>query len=232
MSNRQSDGDTTEDVPRTRADWVDRKLREEILTGILKPGEKVQPAELGKRWSVSPTPLREAFQRLAAEGLLEITPQRGARVARISLRDAYEVHEIRAVLEPMALRSSMQRATPEWLAEIDAAFEALTRELSRKIPDRGAVEEAHRHYHLALISNGESAWMKRIIELLDSHILRYWTLSAAPRRDTESVIREHLRLHEHVRVGKIEVAVSELTAHLQHALHSVAERMEDPADKD
>ena len=83
----------SEGEPLTRADWVDRELRAAILAGDLQPGQKLQPGVLGKRWSVSPTPLREAFQRLAAEGLLEITPQRGTRVTPVSLEEAYGVHE-------------------------------------------------------------------------------------------------------------------------------------------
>ncbi len=211
--------------PLTRADWVDRELRAAILSGDLQPGQKLQAGVLGKRWSVSPTPLREAFQRLAAEGLLEITPQRGARVTPVSLEEAYGVHELRVALEPMALRSSMQNGDDLWQADLQSAYDALAIELMRSPPDRGAVEETHRAYHLTLVAAHPSTWMLRIIDLLNSHIIRYWTLSAAPRRNTEHVLEEHRRLHEVVMAGKTEVAVAELTAHLQAALHSVSERM-------
>jgi len=221
--------DEGDQEPRTRADWVDQKLRAAILAGDLQPGQRLHAAELGKQWSVSPTPLREAFQRLAVEGLLELVPQRGARVAGISLADAYEVHELRAILEPVALRSSMEHADDEWLAQLDAAHEELTRELRRSKPNRGAVEAAHRIYHQTLLGRCSSRWMLRILDLLNTHVIRYWTLSAAPRRDTEAVIAEHTRLHELVRAGKVDVAAAELAAHLQHALHSVLERMAESA---
>jgi DNA-binding GntR family transcriptional regulator len=217
--------------PKTRADWVDQELRAAILSGELRPGEKLQTRALGRRWSVSPTPVREAIQRLAAEGLLEITPQRGARVAPISLTEAHEVHELRVALEPLALRSAMQTGNDTWRADLDAAYATLSEELRRGAPDRGAIEEAHRNYHLTLLSACSSAWMIRLIDLLNSHIIRYWTLTAAPRRDTGQVLDEHRRLHDLVTAGKTEVAVAELTAHLQHALHSVTERMrEDSVD--
>ncbi len=209
----------------TSVNQVDRELRAAILSGDLQPGQKLQPGVLGKRWSVSPTPLREAFQRLAAEGLLEITPQRGARVTPVSLEEAYGVHELRVALEPLALRSSMQYGDDRWRTELQKAYDALAVELVRKPPDRGAVEETHRVYHLTLVAAHPSTWMLRIIDVLNSHIIRYWTLSAAPRRNTDLVLEEHRRLHEVVMDGKIEVAVAELTAHLQAALHSVSERM-------
>jgi GntR family carbon starvation induced transcriptional regulator len=185
----------------------------------------LQPGVLGKRWSVRPTPLREDFQRLAAEGLLEITPQRGARVTPVSLEEAYGIHELRLALEPLALRSSMQHGDDRWRTELPRAYDALAVELVREPPDRGAVEETHRTYHLTLVAGHPSTWMLRIIDLLNSRIIRYWTLSAAPRRDTDLVLEEHRRLHEVVMAGKVEVAVAELTAHLQAALHSVSERM-------
>jgi GntR family carbon starvation induced transcriptional regulator len=215
----------SEGEPLTRADWVDRELRAAILSRDLQPGQKLQPGVLGKRWSVSPTPLREAFQRLAAEGLLEITPQRGARVTPVSLEEAYGVHELRVALEPLALRSSMQHGDCRWQTELQKAYDALAIELVRETPDRGAVEETHRAYHLTLVAAHPSTWMLRIIDPLNSHIIRYWTLSAAPRRDTDLVLEEHHRLHEVVMAGKVEVAVAELTAHFQAALHSVSERM-------
>jgi DNA-binding GntR family transcriptional regulator len=214
------------DEPKTRADWVDRKLREAILSGDLAPGARLHTGDLSKRWSVSQTPLREALQRLAVDGLVETSPQRGARVAPVSLKDSYDVHELRVVLEPMALRSAMEHPTAAWSADLEEAFEVLADELGRGAPDRGAIEEAHRRYHLTLIQACDSPWLLRILDLLNSHIIRYWTLSAAPRRNTTEVLEEHNRIQAFVSEGKTDVAVAELTAHLQHALHSVAERME------
>jgi len=211
--------------PATRADWVDRKLREAILSGEFVPGQRLQTADLGRRWSVSPTPLREAFQRLAVDGLLDIVPQRGARVSAISIEDAIEVHELRAVLEPLALRSSMDHVDDDWLASLDESLTELTAELRRPHPDRGAVEAAHRNYHQILLSRCSSAWMMKILDLLNTHVIRYWTLTAPPRRDTDAVVSEHERIHSFVTSGKVDVAAAELGAHLQHALHSVAERI-------
>src|SRR5665811_2078786 len=149
--------------PKTRAAWVDQKLRAAILSGELRPGEKLKTSALGTRWSVSPTPVHEAFQRLAAEGLLELTPQRGARVAPVLLADAYEVHELRVALEPLALRSSMQHGGEVWIEDIATAYEALAEELRRGAPDRGTIEETHRNYHLTLLGACSSTWMLRIV---------------------------------------------------------------------
>src|SRR5690606_5064419 len=66
--------------PLTRTEWIDRQLRAAILTNELAPGEKLVTTALAERWQVSPTPLRESLKRLAAEGLVELTPHGSARV--------------------------------------------------------------------------------------------------------------------------------------------------------
>lgn len=211
--------------PLTRADWVDRKLREAILSGELQPGQRLRPADLSKQWSVSPTPLREAFQRLAAEGLVEMFPQRGARVAPVTMRDAFEVHQIRLALEPVALRLALENADEDWQARVGAAYERLAADLRAGAEDRRTIEELHRTYHMELLSNCTSAWLLKILDMLQSHVIRYWILVAPPRRDTRRVLDEHARLHELCVGGKTNAAVAELTAHLQAAFDRVGERM-------
>src|SRR6266568_9381375 len=85
-------------LPPTRADWVEKQLRRDILFGVFTPGERLLAADLAKRYTVSPTPLREALQRLATDGLLVMTPQRGVRVAPLPLDSAREIYELRYLL--------------------------------------------------------------------------------------------------------------------------------------
>ncbi|MGA0205557.1 MAG: GntR family transcriptional regulator, partial [Ilumatobacteraceae bacterium] len=66
-------------MPVTRADWADERLRAEILTGRLRPGDRIPVERLAEAWGVSATPIRESLRRLAGDGLVDLTPQRGAR---------------------------------------------------------------------------------------------------------------------------------------------------------
>src|SRR5262245_36826481 len=99
--------------PTTRSDWVEERLRGAILRGELEPGQRLHANGLAERWAVSATPLREAFQRLASDGLVQVLPQRGARVADLSVEDAAEIYELRLLLEPVCLRQSLERADDE-----------------------------------------------------------------------------------------------------------------------
>src|SRR5688500_1453856 len=141
---------TLTDAPETRADWVDRRLKEAILRGDLAPGERLVAATLAERWNVSATPLREAIQRLAAEGLVETAPQRGARVAPVSVRDGEGIYELRLLLEPRALRESREYRDDSHRAEIGEAYAAYERAV--KAADLPGALDAHRDLHATLLN--------------------------------------------------------------------------------
>lgn len=85
-------------VPPTRKEAALRHLREEIITGQLKPGTVVKDAEVAARLGVSITPVREAIAQLAAEGLIDIAPNRTRRVTRVTQKNALELIDVMAVL--------------------------------------------------------------------------------------------------------------------------------------
>src|SRR5499427_6954927 len=128
-------------VPTTRADWAHKRLKAAILTGELAPGTKLAADELSQRWSVSPTPLREAFQRLGGHGLVELTSQRGARVAAFSLVEAADLYELRLLLEPRALRASLEATDDAHKSEILAAHGRLETAIAATPIDPVAVSD-------------------------------------------------------------------------------------------
>jgi DNA-binding GntR family transcriptional regulator len=118
-----------------------QSLRDEILSGVLESGARLGEAELASRLSVSRTPIREALSRLAAEGLVEIQPNRGARVATWTPEQLREIFELRLRLEPYAVRLAVPALTVDQLDELDAlATEMLT-------ADRDAIVDLNRRFH-------------------------------------------------------------------------------------
>src|SRR6187397_2530431 len=93
-------------------------LRDLILTGDLEPGSRLGEADLATRLQVSRTPIREALPRLAAEGLVELIPNRGARVVSWSTEDLEQIFEIRLRLEPYAVSLAVPRLTDDDLDEL------------------------------------------------------------------------------------------------------------------
>jgi DNA-binding GntR family transcriptional regulator len=94
------------------------QIKEAILTGVLKPMERIAEAHLAERLGLSRTPIREAFGRLAAEGLIVVVPQRGSFVSQLSLDHVLEIYQIRMPLECMAARIAAEMIDEPQLAEL------------------------------------------------------------------------------------------------------------------
>lgn len=105
----------------SRANEILPVLEQEIVTGSLKPGTRLDETILAEKFNVSRTPIREALNRLSASGLVEIRPRRGAIVAAISVQDLMNMFEVMADLEALCARLAARRISPaEKTALLDA----------------------------------------------------------------------------------------------------------------
>ena len=205
-------------APPTRAEWVDGLLRSAILQGEFLPGEKLYAERLAERWGVSPTPVRETFQRLAGEGLVVIEPQKGARVAPLSVEEATEVYELRLLLDPVAVEQSVAagREVPSFAAEVGVAHAALVAR------HRSAAEyhEAHRVFHLALVSRCPNGRLVQQVAQLMAHSQRFHAVGAVASRAADPA-GEHLALRDAAVAGDGALAAEVLRAHLRGTLDAV-----------
>ena len=157
-------------LQRQRAvDAVYEALREGILSHLFKPGERLHVDELSEKLGVSLTPVRNAIQQLASEGLVEIHPRSGTFVAKLSVQDIEETFEIRCALECLAA----EKAT----ASLDGADLDRLRELllllSRPIhnsEDRKAHEQANSEFHRILIQASGNRRLQDMYEGLNAHL--------------------------------------------------------------
>ena len=94
-------------------------LREDILKGALKPGERLKIAELVHRFNISAMPIREALQRLKGEGWITINPHRGACVRHLNKKYISDIHEIRIAIECMLVRKACQFIPVEALDKLN-----------------------------------------------------------------------------------------------------------------
>lgn len=205
----------------TRNEWVTARLRQSILSGELAPEARLKAESLAEEWGVSPTPVRESLQRLASDGLVELAPGRGARVASLSLKEMVEIYSIRLMLEPFTLRLSLQRRTPEWEEDVKEALAQLRNELVAGSPDLYRFEEIHRAFHEALISRCNSAWLLRLHRTLSDLSVRYRLLSIGPRGGPAEVLEEHERLAASCLGDNISLAVARLFAHIRLTVDSL-----------
>lgn len=99
-------------------DVIFNTIREAIIVGELKPGERLMEVQLADKMGVSRTPVREAIRKLELEGLVEMLPRKGAHVADLSVKDIMDVLEVRSTLDGLASSLSASRITDEELKEL------------------------------------------------------------------------------------------------------------------
>lgn len=203
-------------APETRSDWALRRIRTAILTGEFPPGTKLRAEELAERWQVSPTPIREAFQRLGGARLVEVSPQRGVRVAAFSLDEAADLYALRLRLEPTALAESLARSDDAHRADVARAYDRLAS--ARGLED---ATQAHLDFHATLLARCPSAWTRRMIGVLAEHAQRYVILGVQKFRSGRGPVAEHEMLRDAALAGDTARAVALLEEHLRETLDAV-----------
>jgi DNA-binding GntR family transcriptional regulator len=144
---------------RTAQEQVVETIRHAILGGVLEPGTRLVLAELATRLGVSATPIREAIRDLAAEGLVDFDSYKSAVVHVPTVEETQENYELMVVLEPIAVRRSMERITDE---QVDHA-ETLHRGMVETRDDVGRWVELNAEFHQTLIDPAASPRLTRII---------------------------------------------------------------------
>lgn len=203
-------------APATRSDWVEDRLRRAILRGELEPGQRLHANDLAERWDVSATPLREAFQRLAGDGLVEVLPQRGARVSTLSADEAAGIYELRLLLEPTALRQSLEASDDAHRDEIRAAFAAF-----RDATGIDDAIDAHGELHAVLLARCPSVWMLRFTgQLADaSRLFQVTSVASGPQR--RHPVKEHRAIVDAALAGDVDACVALHEQHLRRTLDLV-----------
>jgi DNA-binding GntR family transcriptional regulator len=203
----------------TRATNLYDQLRADLLGGVLEPGSKLAIEALAERYATSPTPLREALNRLVSDGMVERREQRGFVVAGISADDLAEITKTRCWLEEIALRESIAAHSTEWEEALVLAHHRLARtprSLSdSRFEDNPAWEPLHRAFHRALIGNCGSRWLLNFCEQLADQHHRYRRLSAPRAFAKRGIKGEHQQLMEAAIGGRADDAVALLHAHFE-----------------
>ena len=130
-----------------------RRLRDEILSGAVAPGERLIEEQICRRFSISQSPVRESLRLLAQQGLVEHLPRRGARVTIWSEEDIRQLFEIRAVLERHAISTALPlRMEPgvDPLAQVRERLEQMR--LAENAADELDRDDAHRAFHAAIVA--------------------------------------------------------------------------------
>jgi len=173
-------------------DIVFKTLREAIVTGELKPGERLMEIKLANEMGVSRTPVREAIRKLEQEGLVRLTARKGAEVAPINAKDLKEVLEIRKALEGLACQMACQHATEEQIQDLSRINQDIEEAIGDGDIERIARLDALFHDRIGVYSSNTQLIM--ILSRLKEHIYRYRLEFIADTRNKRQIIEEHEKI--------------------------------------
>lgn len=206
-------------------DVVFNTLREAILKGDLKPGERLMELQLAAKLGVSRTPIREAIRMLEQEGLAVTMPRKGAEVAKMTLKDMEDVLEIREALDELAVRIACEKITDEQMKRLTDAKDLF--EMSTRSGDVKMIAEADVSFHDVIYEATGNPKLETLLNNLREQVYRYRVEYIKDPQNYPVLIREHeailLALKER-NVKKAERAMHEHVANQAVAVKNVIQQ--------
>lgn len=200
-------------------DVVFNTLRKAILTGELKPGERLMEIHLANRLGVSRTPIREAIRKLELEGLVIMIPRRGAEVAQITEKSLKDVLEVRRALDALCAELACDRITEEEqgrLKEACGAFERATR-----TKDATIIAKADVKFHDIIIQATGNQRLVQLINNLSEQMYRYRFEYIKDENRHDSLVNEHRIIYQSIVSGDKKRAAETARLHIDNQEKSI-----------
>jgi DNA-binding GntR family transcriptional regulator len=208
-------------------DAVHASLRQAILSSLLRPGERLNVHALAEQLGVSLTPVRNAIQLLAAEGLIEVRPRSGTFVARLSARDVRETFEIRCALECLAAEKAAVTMNPVAIRGLRDLLAELNEPI-RNEAERAGHERRNTEFHGRIVAAAENQRLLDTYQGLNAHIKIArihageidWRARLDQERQEHTAIVDAIAAHDPVR------AAAAMRLHIMRACESLAAALE------
>jgi len=204
---------------RTKQDQVAEILRERIIAGAYRRGEKLKQADIAAELGVSITPVREALHILEAEGYVTGISHKGLIVPELVAEQALETYELRLVLERELTAHAVARITREKLAELRLIQRDVVE--AHRAGDRHAVRTANYRFHFRLYALADRPQTLQFVRVLWA---KYpFTVQDMPASRTDRMRGEHERFLERVAAGDVEGATEAMVAHIRSGWRELTE---------
>ena len=204
-------------------DVVFNTLREAILRGELKPGERLMEIQLANKLGVSRTPIREAIRNLELEGLVLMIPRKGAEVAQITEKSLRDVLEVRRALENLAVQLACLRMSPQTLADLKAAARAFEEILGGE--DVTAVAEADVAFHDVIYMATDNQRLISLLNNLREQMYRYRVEYLKKKECHKQLLWEHQEIIRAIEAGEIDVATKITEQHIDNQVEAVSDAL-------
>jgi DNA-binding GntR family transcriptional regulator len=202
-------------------DVVFKTLRQAILRGELKPGERLMEIKLANKLGVSRTPIREAIRKLELEGLVLMIPRRGAEVAEITEKSLNDVLEVRKALEELSVQLACERITPEQVEEMKMAAEDFRKVL--KSGDVTKIAEADVKFHDIIFAATNNQRLITLLNNLREQMYRFRVEYLKQKECYPQLLEEHDKLIALISGGEVEEACELMGCHIDNQASTVSD---------
>ncbi len=200
-------------------DVVFNTLRQAILRGELKPGERLMEIQLANKLGVSRTPIREAIRKLELEGLVLMIPRKGAEVADITEKSLKDVLEVRRALEELSVKLTCDRITKEEIKELEQAAENFRKTMKNK--DITEIAEADVRFHDVIYTATKNQKLIQLLNNLHEQMYRYRIEYLKDEEVYPKLLKEHKEIIERINRGEKEEAARIVCEHIDNQVNAV-----------
>ena len=200
-------------------DVVFNTLRKAILTGQLKPGERLMEVHLANQLGVSRTPIREAIRKLELEGLVIMVPRRGAEVARITEKNLRDVLEVRRALDALSVELACERITREDIDRLCHACQEF--EKAVKSEDAAVIAKADVALHDIIVEATGNKRLQQLVNNLSEQMYRYRFVYIKEENQHDTLIAEHREIYESIAGRDKERAAKAASLHIDNQEKSI-----------
>ena len=198
-------------------DVIFNTLRDAIVSGDLKPGERLMEVDLAEKMGVSRTPVREAVRKLEMEGLVTMVPRKGTHVAELSAKDIMDVLEVRAALDRLATELAAERSLENIHKQYISCIE------KENIP--GAIKKDVEFHEIIYNASGNNK-LTNVAANLREQIYRYRVLYLKDFTNAEEVLREHQSILQALYDKDVELAGKLAEEHIVHQKQTIIQEMD------
>lgn len=198
---------------------VYQRLEDDILGGRYQTNEELKESTIGKELGVSRTPVREALRQLEQQGLVEITPNRGARVIGLTREDFYDIFMIRSMLEGYCAAKAAKNATPEQIAELEEIVY-----LAQFHVERGHSEqifEEDNRFHEVIYQASGSKILENLLSNFHHYLLRVRRVTLKSMERAKKSNEEHAAILEAIRSHDEEAAKELANRHIMSTMENI-----------
>ena len=196
-------------------DVVFNTLREAILKGELKPGERLMELQLAAKLGVSRTPIREAFKLLENEGLIDYIPNRGCFAKGFTKQDVEDIYAVREALEEMAVRWAVARISENEIDEMEEQCDLM--EFYTRKKDKKKVMEMNTSFHEVIYASAKSRFLAQVLRSYKDYIDKTRKSVFYEQSYLEAILQEHRAILEGIRARNEEKAVAAMARHLERS---------------